>query len=146
METRRAEMSGNMETGEQAQPERALLELARDGDQSAFGELVGLCRAELHAHGYRMLGSVHDAEDALRDALLRAWRGLPGFEGRSSVRSWLHTILSNAALDRAAPGPPRRCPRSPAHCSAPAPPWPGACPATPSGRRCTRSATRRAGR
>ncbi len=55
----------------------------------------------LQAHAYRMLGSVHDAEDALQDALLRAWRGLPGFEGRSSVRSWLHTILSNAALDLA---------------------------------------------
>jgi RNA polymerase sigma-70 factor, ECF subfamily len=92
-------MSGNMETGEQAQPEQALLELAQDGDQGAFGELVGPYQAELHAHGYRMLGSVHDAEDVLQDALLRAWRGLPGFEGRSSVRSWLHTILSNAALD-----------------------------------------------
>ncbi|MGI8447625.1 MAG: sigma factor [Streptosporangiaceae bacterium] len=54
----------------------------------------------MHAHGYRMLGSVHDAEDALRDALLRAWRGLPG-SGRSLVRSWRHTILSNAALDLA---------------------------------------------
>jgi RNA polymerase sigma-70 factor (ECF subfamily) len=94
-----AGVSGNMETSEQARPERALLELAQDGDQGAFGELVGPYQAELHAHGYRMLGSVHDAEDALQDALLRAWRGLPGFEGRSSVRSWLHTILSNAALD-----------------------------------------------
>ena len=92
-------MSGNPETGEEARPERVLIELARDGDQGAFGELVGPYRAELHAHGYRMLGSVHDAEDALQDALLRAWRGLPGFEGRSSVRAWLHTILSNAALD-----------------------------------------------
>jgi RNA polymerase sigma-70 factor, ECF subfamily len=92
-------VSGNPEAGEEARPERVLIELARDGDQGAFGELVGPYRAELHAHGYRMLGSVHDAEDALQDALLRAWRGLPGFEGRSSVRSWLHTILSNAALD-----------------------------------------------
>ena len=46
-----------------------------------------------------MLGSLHDAEDALQDALLRAWRGLPGFEGRSSVRSWLYAIATNAALD-----------------------------------------------
>ena len=46
-----------------------------------------------------MLGSVHDAEDALQDALLRAWRGLPGFEGRSSVRSWLYSIATNTALD-----------------------------------------------
>jgi RNA polymerase sigma-70 factor, ECF subfamily len=46
-----------------------------------------------------MLGSLHDAEDALQDALLRAWRGLSGFEGRSSVRSWLYSIATNTALD-----------------------------------------------
>jgi RNA polymerase sigma-70 factor, ECF subfamily len=46
-----------------------------------------------------MLGSLHDAEDALQDALLRAWRGLPGFEGRSTVRSWLYSIATNTALD-----------------------------------------------
>ena len=72
---------------------------AQGGDESAFGDLVAPCRAELHAHGYRILGSVHDAEDALQAALLRAWRGLPRFEGRSPVRPWLHTIVSNAALD-----------------------------------------------
>jgi RNA polymerase sigma-70 factor, ECF subfamily len=81
--------------------ERAVLELARRGDDGAFGDLVGPYRAELHALCYRMLGSVHDAEDALQDALLRAWKGLPGFEGRSSVRSWLYTVVSNAALDLA---------------------------------------------
>jgi RNA polymerase sigma-70 factor (ECF subfamily) len=79
--------------------EKALLELASAGDEGAFGELVGPHRAELRAHCYRMLGSVHDAEDALQDALLRAWRGLPRFEGRSSVRSWLYSIASNAAVD-----------------------------------------------
>jgi RNA polymerase sigma-70 factor, ECF subfamily len=79
--------------------ETALLDRAREGDQSAFGELVEAHRAELRAHAYRMLGSVHDAEDALQDAMLRAWRGLPGFEGRSSVRSWLYSIVTNAALD-----------------------------------------------
>src|SRR5262249_111423 len=57
-------------------------------DSAAFEQLVEPYRAELHAHCYRMLGSVHDAEDALQDALLRAWRALPQFEGRSSLRTW----------------------------------------------------------
>jgi RNA polymerase sigma-70 factor, ECF subfamily len=76
-----------------------LLTLARDGDQNAFGELAGAHRAELRAHCYRVLGSLEDAEDALQEALLRAWRGLSGFEGRSSVRSWLYAIATNAAMD-----------------------------------------------
>ena len=79
--------------------ERALLKLAQDGDEGAFGELVEAHRAQLRAHSYQMLGSVHDAEDALQEALLRAWRGLGGFQGRSSVRSWLYSIVTNAALD-----------------------------------------------
>jgi RNA polymerase sigma-70 factor (ECF subfamily) len=78
--------------------ERELLETARQGDEDAYGRLVGPYRAELGAHCYRMLGSGADAEDALQEALLRAWRALPQFEGRSSLRSWLYKITTNACL------------------------------------------------
>src|SRR5215471_20925660 len=79
--------------------EAARIEAARGGDEQAFSDLVEAHRAELIAHCYRMLGSYHDAEDAVQDALLRAWRALPGFEGRSSVRSWLYAIVTNTAID-----------------------------------------------
>ena len=82
---------------------------ARNGEE-AFCRLVDPHRAALHAHCYQMLGSVHDADDALQDALLRAWRALGRFEGRSAVSSWLHRIATNTCLDEIARRPKRVLP------------------------------------
>ncbi|WP_424186018.1 sigma-70 family RNA polymerase sigma factor [Actinokineospora sp. G85] len=78
------------------------LDLAREGDEDAFSRLVGPLHRDLHAHCYRMLGSAHDADDALQDALVRAWRGLPGFSGRGTLRSWLYTVATRTCLDAVA--------------------------------------------
>jgi RNA polymerase sigma-70 factor, ECF subfamily len=90
--------------------ERELLERARGGDEDAFRDLVEPHRGELHAHCYRMLGSVQDAEDAVQDALLRAWRALPRFEPRHSLRAWLYKIATNVSLDAIARRPKRVLP------------------------------------
>jgi len=76
-----------------------LISRARAGDGDAFRELVEPYRRELLVHCYRMLGSVQDAEDAVQDALLAAWQGLRGFEGRSSIRTWLYRIATNRCLN-----------------------------------------------
>src|SRR4029079_10721073 len=76
-----------------------LLERARAGDEDAFGELVAPYRHELQVHCYRILGSLQDAEDVLQETLLSAWRGLAGFQERSSVRTWLYRIATNRSLD-----------------------------------------------
>ena len=109
-----------------ATPERGLLEAAQAGDEYAFRELVEPLRPELHAHCYRMLGSVHDADDALQDTLLRAWRALPGFEGRSSLRAWLYRIATNSCLKLIA---------APTEARAAARLWPGRRPARRARRR-----------
>src|ERR687896_1039684 len=88
----------------------SLLEAARAGDQEAYARLVEQHRSELQAHCYRMLGSVHDAEDAMQNAMLRAWRGLKKFEGRSSLRSWLYKIATNTCLDEIEKRPKRILP------------------------------------
>jgi RNA polymerase sigma-70 factor (ECF subfamily) len=74
------------------------LAAARAGDDRAYAALVEPHRRLLHAHCYRMLGSVHDAEDAVQETLLRAWRKLSSFEGRSALRSWLCSIATNVCL------------------------------------------------
>ncbi|MEV0569200.1 sigma-70 family RNA polymerase sigma factor [Dactylosporangium sp. NPDC050588] len=67
-----------------------------------FTRLVEPLRAQLHAHCYRMLGSVHDADDALQDALLRAWRGIGAVKEQGSLRAWLYTVATRTCLDLAA--------------------------------------------
>src|SRR5690242_20798345 len=92
--------------------EQATMERARGGDERAFAELTAPYRRELQVHRYRLPGSLTDAEDLLQETLLAAWRGLAGFQQRSSLRSWLYRIATNQCLNalRAAG---RRIPASP---------------------------------
>ena len=76
-----------------------LIELARAGDEAAFAALVEPHRRRLLMHCYQILGSLHEAEDALQETLLAAWRGLAAFEGRSSVATWLYRIATNRSLN-----------------------------------------------
>ena len=76
-----------------------LVSRARGGDGEAFRALTEPHRRELQVHCYRMLGSFQDAEDVLQDTLLAAWRGIGGFEGRASIRTWLYRIATNRCLN-----------------------------------------------
>jgi sigma-70-like protein len=76
--------------------ERALLAAAQRGDEQAFVGLTSPHRRALHIHCYHMLGSLHDADDALQETLLRAWKGLPRFEPRSTLSAWLFRIATTS--------------------------------------------------
>jgi RNA polymerase sigma-70 factor (ECF subfamily) len=72
---------------------------ARAGDEAAFRELTDRYRRELQVHCYRILGSLQDAEDLTQETMLAAWRGLDGYEGRASMRTWLYRIATNRCLN-----------------------------------------------
>src|ERR1700704_2939741 len=84
---------------EDATVTEATLARARGGDEDAFRDLTDPYRRELQLHIYRIVGSAQEAEDMLQETLLAAWRSLPRFEERASLRAWLYRIATNRALD-----------------------------------------------
>lgn len=84
------------------------LTAARSGDEKAFFQLTEPYRCELTLHGYRMLGSLQDAEDLLQETLLRAWRRLETFQQNVSVRAWLYKIATKLSFDQLAKRPRHR--------------------------------------
>src|SRR3954447_16701866 len=81
---------------DRAESER--LAAAKAGDGRAFEALTLPVHRELHVHCYRMLGSLPDADDALQETLLRAWRQIGRFEQRAPIRAWLYRIATNVCL------------------------------------------------
>src|SRR5580704_42177 len=92
------------------QDDQTTLEAARAGDEAAFARLVDPHRRALRAHCYRFSGSLHDAEDLLQESLLRAWRGLGSFEGRSGLATWLFKVSTRVCLDALEKRPARLLP------------------------------------
>src|SRR5580704_9807627 len=97
-----------------------LLDRARAGDEEAFAQLTEPYRGELRVHCYRILGSLHDAEDAMQETMFAAWQGLSGFEGRASIRTWLYRIATSRSLN-ARRTTSRRVPKDPPFASLGAP-------------------------
>ena len=95
------------------QEQRCLVAKAQAGDERAFRELVEPVRPALEVHCYRMLGSLHDAEDVLQETLMRGWKTLETFERRSSIETWLYRIATNACLDEIERRPRRPVPVEP---------------------------------
>src|SRR5687768_7320580 len=86
-------------TQDQNSTEAGRLAAARTGDEHQFGELTEPYRRELQVHCYRILGSLHEAEDMVQETMLIAWKRLNTYEGRASFRSWLYKIATNSCLD-----------------------------------------------
>lgn len=100
----------------------SLIDAARSGDEAAFRALVDPLRRELQVYAYRMLGGFHDAEDAVQDASLKAWRHLGAYEPQASFRAWLYKILTNTCLDMLRTRKRRVLPRDVSAASEPGPP------------------------